>query len=331
MGWAGYDRLSVDVAYYQGDYWPDGNVYGVIVNVARGNQGSYQETTWGAKQVANARNAGKAVGFYFFNGNLNAYTCGTLFAATCRKLGFDPATDIIAIDCEDEGDTGTHAWGPGECTDFVDGFYAVMGGSFGWNNVLIYMNYTVNRRFDWSNPVRFGAKLWYARPGHSVDQIYWPVTTMKQDGLYGGVDADGHNLTYNEMIGATTPPKKKGKNGMTTLYYSSVPNPVPDDYKAVGAVPGYIWALAGDGMGRAAFHETQDPTVANGWAGQISISQNSIWLTWESYQTYKKDYLEGAAAANVNVEIDSAALSSAVKEAVSDLSFDLSGTLKESK
>lgn len=215
MAWADFGSLlTVDVAYYQGDYWPDGNVHGVIVNVARGNQGSYQETTWGAKQVANARAASKGVGFYFFNGNLNAYTCGVLFGATLARLGFNPATDLVAIDCEDEGGTNTHAWGPAECADFINGVATAVPVT--WNNVLVYMNYSVNRRFNWSQIVSYGARLWYARPGHSVDQIYWPFVTMKQDGLYNGVDADGHNQTYTQIIGSSTSPVKR-KRTMTAI------------------------------------------------------------------------------------------------------------------
>lgn len=215
--WADFGtRLTVDTAFYQGDYHPDGNVSGVIVNVARGNQGSYSETTWGARQVANAKNAGKDWGGYFFNGNLDPYTCGVLFGRTLASLGFDPARNVVGVDCEDEGATGTHAWGPDQVAAFINGVASVIRG-LTWGNVLVYMNYDVNHRFKWSAIDGYGARLWYARPGHTVDQAYWAVVTMKQDGLYNGVDADGHNLTYQQIIGAPVP-KKQRRRSLVNLF-----------------------------------------------------------------------------------------------------------------
>lgn len=207
--WANFGTLlTVDTAFYQGDYHGDGNITGVIVNTARGNQGSYQETTWGAKQVANAKADGKQWGAYFFNGNLDPYTCGALFGHTLVSSGFDPAVNLVGIDCEDEPATGTVAWGPTQCQQFMAGVNTVI--SVPWSGVLVYMNYTVNRRSPaWADVAALGARLWYARPDGPLDQAYWPVVTMKQDGLYNGVDQDGHNLTYPQIIGAPAPKKRR--------------------------------------------------------------------------------------------------------------------------
>ena len=202
MGWAGFPDLFNDAAYYQGDYWSPPESSGVIVNTARCNQGAYSETTWGAKQLANVRAQGKDTGHYLFNGNLERYTVGRLWAATCRRNGFNPATEVLGYDCEDEGATGTHAWGPGDVAECQRGFNDAWGSPIPWKSIRVYMNRDVNRRFNWSALVAAGAQLWYARPGGSLDQAWWPTVWAKQDGLYQGVDANGYAKTFAASNGA---------------------------------------------------------------------------------------------------------------------------------
>lgn len=202
MGWAGFPDLFNDSAFYQGDYWSPPESSGVIVNTARCNQGSYQETTWGAKQLANVRAQGKDTGQYLFNGNLNRYTVGRLWAATCRRNGFDPAAEVLAYDCENEKETGTVAWGPDDVAECQRGFNDEWGSPIPWASIRVYMNWDINRKFNWSGIVALGAQLWYARPGGSLDQQWWPRVWAKQDGTFQGVDANGYQKTFAASNGA---------------------------------------------------------------------------------------------------------------------------------
>lgn len=331
-GWAGFPDLFNDVAYYQGDYWSPPESSGVIVQTARCNQGAYSETTWGAKQLQNARAQAKDVGHYIFNGNLDPYTVGTLWGATCRRNGFDPATEVLAYDCEDEGATGTHAWGPDQVIAAQHGFNSVFG-PVPWQSVRAYMNWDVNHRFDWSGLVTLGAQLWYARPGGPLDQAYWPTVWAKQDGTFQGVDANGYTKTFAASNGVA---RRKGAGSMSTVYSSTMPTPVPADYIPVGGVAGSpIWALAGDGRSsEAGFLETQDQNLANAWAGVHSVNQGSVPLSWASYQDFKKKYQ--AVDAQATVTLDAGALTpvgdavgDAVKDAVTGLSFAVTGQIKE--
>ena len=205
MGWAGFPDLFNDVSYGQGDYWSPPESSGVIVQTVRCNQGVYAETTWGAKQLANVRAQGKDAGHYLFNGNLDRATVGRLWAATCRKYAFDPATEVLAYDCEDEGATGTHAWGPDDVFAAQTAFNQAWGSPIPWQSVRVYMNWDVNHRFDWSGIVALGGQLWYARPGGPLDQAYWPTVWAKQDGTYNGVDANGYVKTFADSNGTAQP------------------------------------------------------------------------------------------------------------------------------
>jgi hypothetical protein len=231
-----------------------------------------------------------------------------------------------------------------------------------WNDsqACIFFDTLASFKLPNYNPWQYGSrdslwKSWGPWPGLQARKVLALVALYNGAPLqnigtnYDGALTKGHQWTSSATIGGSGNidanaftldafiTKPKGRSGMTTLYYSSVPNPVPDDYKARGVQPGYIWALAGDGDGAAAFHETQDPTVANGWAGQISISQGSIWLTWESYQQYKKDYLGGWPQANVTVDSDKLAkalgdaVGPAIENATQNLNFqfDSQGTIKK--
>lgn len=228
-GWAGFPGLFNDCAYYQGDYWSPPESSGVIVNTARCNQGSYSETTWGAKQLANVRAQGKDAGHYLFNGNLDPYTIGRLWADTCRSNGYNPATEVLGYDCENEPSTGTTAWGPEQVTAAQQGFNDEWGSPIPWSSVRIYMNWDINHKYDWSALATAGAQLWYARPGGPLDQAWWPTVWAKQDGTFQGVDANGYTppFTTPTAIATGSTPRRRRKpmslvtvqhNGWTSLF-----------------------------------------------------------------------------------------------------------------
>lgn len=311
MGWAGFPDLFNDSAFYQGDYWSPAESSGVIVNTARCNQGSYQETTWGVKQLQNVRAQGKDAGHYLFNGNLDPFTVGKLWAATCRRNGFNPASEVLAYDCEDEGDTGTHAWGPVQVLACQAGFNNVWGSPVPWRSIRVYMNWAINRRFDWSQIVGLGAQLWYARPGGPLDQRYWPSVWAKQDGTFQGVDANGYQKTFATSNGGGTITERV--SDMSTLYYTTTSD-TPDG-------PLEAYHFAGDGIGAGAWLDIVDANLANGIAAN-TLSKSAIFLTRETAAVWKAAYVGGTPVTGVDLSggvtasIDTTALAEAIASAV---------------
>ncbi len=89
-----------------------------------------------------------------------------------------------------------------------------------------------------------------------------------------------------------TPITSTEKGSTVTLYYSTVPTPVPADYAVRALVAATIYALAGESPGTPAnWLETQDTNLANGLAGFHSISQHAVHLEWPSYLDWKAKYL----------------------------------------
>lgn len=275
-GWAGFPDLFNDSAFYQGDFWSPPESSGVIVNTARCNQGSYSETTWGAKQLANVRAQSKDAGHYLFNGNLDRYTVGRLWAATCRRNGFNPATEVLAYDCEYETSTGTVAWGPDDVAECQRGFNDAWGSPIPWSSIRVYMNWAVNRQFNWSGIVALGAQLWYARPGGPLDQQWWPRVWAKQDGTFQGVDANGYTKTFAVSNGAHPIIKKKEDDGM--FVFSTLDSAHPN--LAFIAGEGRIRYLNSEGALNAALvglYNSVDPSNIRG------LDDNGILGLLEAY------------------------------------------------
>lgn len=314
MGW---QFLSADWSYYNGLTPATSGLYGAIVCTARGNQGGFSVTTYGSRQVAFAQSRGLAIGDYFFNGNLDPFTCGVLFAQSAL-FGFVVGHSLILIDCEDEGASGTHAWGPDQAIGFANGVRSVRG-DIPYSAFIDYMNWDVNHRFNWSSCVALGMGLMYARPGGPMDYAYWPAnlpSVMKQDGTVNGADADYHNLPYTLIVGGSIIPARR--KSMTTLYAK------------VGTSP-KIYALAGDSPGTPAnWLETTDyDGVAVPWAKDHG---DALSLSPESYDQFKQWYtspIANSADVTIDATAISAAVQSGVQAALGNLDFALAGTIKK--
>jgi hypothetical protein len=175
----------------------------VFVNTARCNQGGFQITTYGAQQVAHAIATLGFSSYYIFNGSVDAYSAGVAFASSAIP-SFIVGKSAILIDCEDEGVTGTAAWGPDQAIAFANGVRAVRP-DIPTSSFIVYMNYTVNRRFNWQACVDAGMGFCYARPGGPDDYLWWPSSYaryIKQDGTVNGIDADWHNSPWSTVIGS---------------------------------------------------------------------------------------------------------------------------------
>jgi len=214
----GFAYRSGDVAYYQGARPNLSGMSNVFVNTARCNQGGYELTTYGATQVDWAISQLGFSSYYIFNGNVDAYSAGVAFGQNGIPR-FMVGKSGILIDCEDEGATGTHAWGPDQAIAFANGVRSVRP-DIPYSSFIVYMNYTVNRRFNWQSCVNLGMGLCYARPGGPDDYQWWPANYsryIKQDGTVNGIDADWHNASWASIIG-TPAPQPPGDDMASQLY-----------------------------------------------------------------------------------------------------------------
>jgi lysozyme len=161
---------GVDVSYAQGNYRPGSEAF-VIVNASRANIGLAVGSQY-HNQVANARAAGKHVGHYFFNGNVDPVRCANYF---CDNLSYQDG-DSLWLDVEAEGSTGTPAWNPSQALAFLNQVKARIGVVPG-----VYLNRSLMDGFNWSAVVAAGAPLWIAYYNPAPPPIrWWPTWTVWQ-------------------------------------------------------------------------------------------------------------------------------------------------------
>lgn len=272
----GFAYRSGDVSYWNGPTPQVDGMQTCFVCTARLNQGGFQVTTYADQQTAwVARKLGHT-SFYIFNGPLDAYTAGVLFA-TQALMRYGDQSGIL-IDCEDEPATGTASWGPGEAMQFMRGVQSVAP-YIRNEQFIVYMNYTVNRRYDWSACVAAGMGLMYARPGGPDDFLWWPVglkAYMKQDGeVPPGTDADWHNTPWPEIIAPATadaePDAPEGAEQEESAMLSIIQ--ANDD----GANPPVRWAVHGPGYWRV----ITDQNTANGAAARFGNAPAVWWSEWD--------------------------------------------------
>ncbi|NNC10704.1 hypothetical protein HII28_02225 [Planctomonas sp. JC2975] len=196
-----FSRRSSDVGFYNG---PNPDISGcenVFVCTLRCNQGEVAVTTYAQTQTGWVAQQLGSSSEYVFNGPFDAYTVGVTFAQHCL-FAFVVGKSGILIDCEDEGDTNTHAWGSKEAIDFATGVRSVRP-DIPWSAFFPYFNKSVNDRFNWQPCVDLGMGRVYARPGGPDDYGYWPNPDpryIKQDGTVNGLDADWHNTAWADII-----------------------------------------------------------------------------------------------------------------------------------
>jgi hypothetical protein len=153
---------GVDVSYAQGNYRPGAESF-VICNASRANIGLAVGSMY-RQQVANARAAGKHVGHYFFNGNIDPTICADFFV---NNLTYQ-AGDSLWLDVESEASTGTVAWSPTQALAFLVRVKARLGVMPG-----VYLNRSLMDGQNWSTVVAFGAALWIAYYNPTPPPIKW--------------------------------------------------------------------------------------------------------------------------------------------------------------
>lgn len=161
---------GVDVSYAQGNYRPGTEDF-VIVNASRANIGLAVGSKY-RNQVANARAAGKHVGHYFFNGNVDPVRCANYFVDNLAYV----KGDSLWLDVEAEGSTNTPAWSPAQALAFVNQVKARTGVTPG-----VYLNQSLMNSHDWSAVVATGAPLWIAYYNPRPPAIrWWPTWAVWQ-------------------------------------------------------------------------------------------------------------------------------------------------------
>ncbi|AAT88140.1 hypothetical protein ATY41_03395 [Leifsonia xyli subsp. xyli] len=183
---------GVDISYMQGDYTPAGEDF-VIINASRANIGLTVGSCYRA-QVAGAREAGKHVGHYFFNGNLDPVVCADFFIA---NLAYEVG-DSLWLDVEAEPSTNTAAWDPAQALAFLNQVKTRLGVVPG-----VYLNKSLMDGMDWSAVVAVGAPLWIASYNPPPPPIrWWPTWTVWQ---YTSTPIDRNKAQTSLITAFTTP------------------------------------------------------------------------------------------------------------------------------
>lgn len=125
-------------------------------------------------------------------------------------------------------------------------------------------------------PNRQGDKKTWTVIGHREIGEIWPGESYAT-ACPGGIDLDRLTANAQKRMSAPAPPVQR-RRSMSTLYYTK-------------DATGSLFALAGDGLGTAAWLETRDQSLANALAAQHG---NAAFLTPSSFASWKKRYLEGA-------------------------------------
>lgn len=164
---------GVDVSWAQGNYQPGTESF-VFANASRANtKAGLVVGDWYHRQIDNARKAGKDIGHYFFNGNMDPIQCANFFVK--NLYDFRPG-DWLWLDTENESSTGTIAWDVPKSIAFVRKVRDLTGVTAG-----MYMNASVMSLYDWSPLVNIGSPLWLAYYAPTLPVIkWWPAPLVWQ-------------------------------------------------------------------------------------------------------------------------------------------------------
>jgi hypothetical protein len=174
---------AVDISYANGNYQP-GSESLVIANASRANIGLAVGSFY-HRQIDNARAAGKSVGHYFFNGNIDPVRCADFFVD--NLYGYRPG-DLLVIDCEYETTTKTQAWDPSQAMAFLDRVVQRTGAPY--SSTAAYINRSIRGQWNWAPLWAKGVLKWIASPG--VDPGDWDIW---QYSSAGGVDRNHTRFT----------------------------------------------------------------------------------------------------------------------------------------
>jgi hypothetical protein len=212
---------GVDVSYAQGNYKPGAEDF-VIINASRANIGLAVGSQY-RNQVANARAAGKHVGHYFFNGNVDPVRCANYFV---DNLSYQ-AGDSLWLDVEHEPSTSTVAWSPTQALAFINQVRARLGVVPG-----VYLNKSLMDSSDWSAVVATGAPLWIAYYNPTPPPIrWWPTWTVWQ---YTSTPIDRNKAQSASLAALTASPISNLSEQIGTTDMSQLRAITSPSYRSAG-------------------------------------------------------------------------------------------------
>lgn len=150
---------GVDVSWPNGNYYPGPESFVGVGAVSLDGGSPFVQTTY-RQQVSNARNAGKEVIHYAFNGRTTQLSpAGFADYFVANLYDYRPG-DGLALDVE-SSETGTFpAWTPGQATEFRDRLQSRITTRMG-----VYGNRTDMGKAGWGALKATGTWLWIAWPG----------------------------------------------------------------------------------------------------------------------------------------------------------------------
>lgn len=203
----------VDLSMYQGSVSVaaftamrlQGGVTRVIHKAGGSNAGRYTDSKY-VGNVARARQAGFALGHYWFNGSGDALADANYFV---DHLSSYQAGDWLILDVENE--SSPH-WNPAKVLQFAQQVYARIG-----VKIIVYMSSSVTKEADWSPVVAFGCQLWVAQyssstptVAHWTNWVAWQYTSSGTlPGIAGRLDLShegAHMASASTASTGTTSP-----------------------------------------------------------------------------------------------------------------------------
>ncbi|MFE4469561.1 glycoside hydrolase family 25 protein [Leifsonia sp. NPDC056824] len=189
---------SVDVSWPQQNYQP-GAESGVFVAATSADGGTLFTQSTFAGDVANARAAGKEVGFYHFNGRTNNASPAAqadYFWSVIQPY-YRPG-DALALDVESSESGKYRAWTVAEAAEFIARLTVLAG----TNRIGIYGNRTDMRSPGWGALEKAGCWLWLAAPGGYPENTAvgeWSHWTILQYSSAGAIDRDESESTFAQI------------------------------------------------------------------------------------------------------------------------------------
>lgn len=191
----------VDVSWPQQNYHP-GAEEGVFVAATSGDGGSLFVQSTFSEDVANARAAGKALGFYHFNGAQSAAASAEAFWAAIKPY-WRPG-DLVALDIESYNGGKSPAESTGWAMAFAVRLSQLVGVTIAALRLGIYGNRSDMGRAGWGALERVGCWLWLAAPGGYPENTpigEWSHWTILQYSSSGNVDRDESESTFAQIAG----------------------------------------------------------------------------------------------------------------------------------
>jgi hypothetical protein len=227
---------SVDVSWPQGNYHP-GAEEGVFVAATSGDGGTLFTQATFVEDVANARAAGKALGFYHFNGAQDAPASADAFYTAIAPY-WRPG-DLAALDIESYNGGKAPAQSVAWAMAFANRLAQRFNVSVAALGLGIYGNRSTMSAPGWGALEKAGCWLWLAAPGGYPENTpcgEWSHWTVLQYDSAGNLDRDESESTFAQIaqtLGATLTPEEH--NMLTQVYNALFPGgpSMPDGHAGI--------------------------------------------------------------------------------------------------